>query len=37
MYRGADHVSKLFFEEQQSRTEALAIVRAFEAAASNCR
>jgi hypothetical protein len=29
--------SKLFFEEQKNREEALAIVRAFEAAAAGCR
>jgi hypothetical protein len=29
--------SKLFFEEQKNRQEALAIVREFEAAASGCR
>jgi hypothetical protein len=29
--------SKLFFEEQKNRNEALAIVRAFEAAAAGCR
>jgi hypothetical protein len=29
--------SKLFFEEQKNRAEALAIVQAFEAAAAGCR